>query len=191
MLSPRMKTVFSLAATIPAVMLAAAASTSVAGDPSQTPVLPKGHSSLSFAAAPEPLWYPPTNWTIAPPSPMVVKSFTIAGEQGQTAKVAVSAFPGEVGGTFANVNRWRAQIGLPPMEESALGTVTQSLEVTGGKATLADVSNPEGNSARVVAVIVPRGTNTWFYKLSGDPPVVEGEKAAFVKFVQTVVYPQP
>jgi hypothetical protein len=186
-----MKTVFSLAATISAVMLVAAASTSVAGDPSQSPVLPKSHPSLSFTAAPEPVWHPPTNWIVAPPSPMVVKSFSIAGEQGQTAKVAVSAFPGEVGGTFANVNRWRAQIGLPPMEESALATVTQSLEVAGGKATLADLSNPEGKAARLVAVIVPRGTNTWFYKLSGDTPVVAGEKAAFVKFVQTVVYPQP
>jgi hypothetical protein len=41
----------------------------------------------------------------------------------------------------------------------------------------------------LVAVMVPHGDNTWFYKLSGEGPVVEEEKAGFVKFVQTVRYP--
>ena len=37
--------------------------------------------------------------------------------------------------------------------------------------------------------MVPHGDNTWFYKLSGDGPVVGGQKESFVKFVQTVQYP--
>jgi len=54
-----------------------------------------------------------------------------------------------------------------------------------------DLSNPEGKPARLAAVIVPRGASTWFYKLTGDAPVVAQEEAAFVKFAQTAVYPQP
>jgi hypothetical protein len=122
---------------------------------------------------------------------MVVKSFKIAGAQGLAAKVAVSAFGGEVGGTFANVNRWRAQIGLPPMEEGAVASVTKPIDVAGGKATLVDLSNPDGVPTRLLAVIVPRGPNTWFYKMVGDTSVVAAEEEAFVKFVQTVTYPQP
>jgi hypothetical protein len=179
-----MKTMSFLALAIPAFML-------VAGAQAQPPALPPGHPSLSVAAAPEPVWSPPTNWNAAPPSPMVVRSFSIAGEPGQSARVAVSAFPGDVGGTFQNVNRWRAQIGLPPLPESEIASVTQSIEVSGGKATLVDLTNPDGKPPRLTAVIVPRGTNTWFYKLSGDAPLVEREKPAFLKFVQTVVYPQP
>jgi len=187
-----MKTIFSLAATISAAMLVATASTSVAGDQPQTaPALPPNHPSTGFTAAPEPVWSPPTNWLVAPSSAMVVRSFKIAGEKGLAAKVAVSAFGGNVGGTFANVNRWRAQIGLPPIEESALATVTQSIDVAGGKATVVDLSNPDGVPTRLVAVIVPRRANTWFYKMVGDTTVVAQEDAAFVKFVQTVTYPQP
>jgi hypothetical protein len=191
MLSARMKTAYSLAPTISALMLVASACISLAGDPPAAPALPANHPALSLAAAPEPVWHPPTNWTVAPQSAMVVKSFTIAGPQGQAARVAVSSFPGDVGGTFQNVNRWRAQIGLPPIPESALPTVTQSIDVAGGKATLVDLSNPEGKPARLAAVIVPRGASTWFYKLTGDAPVVAQEEAAFVKFAQTAVYPQP
>jgi len=146
---------------------------------------------MTFAEPPEPVWHPPTNWTASTNSPMVVKSFSIAGAQGQTARVSVSAFPGDVGGTFQNVNRWRAQIGLQPLPESELASALQSIDVAGGKATLVDLSNPDGKFPRLAAVIVPRGTNTWFFKLTGDAPVVGQEKAAFVKFVQTVTFPQP
>ena len=37
--------------------------------------------------------------------------------------------------------------------------------------------------------MVPHGDNTWFYKLSGDGPVVGEEMEEFVKFVKTVHYP--
>ncbi|MGD1083744.1 MAG: hypothetical protein ABSA47_03225, partial [Verrucomicrobiota bacterium] len=145
----------------------------------------------TFAEPAAPVWHPPTNWTASTNSPMVVKSFSIAGAQGQSARVSVSAFPGDVGGTFQNVNRWRAQIGLQPLPESELASEIQSIDVAGGKATLVDLSNPGGTFPRLAAVIVPRGTNTWFFKLTGDAPLVGQEKAAFVKFVQTVSFPQP
>jgi hypothetical protein len=39
-----------------------------------------------------------------------------------------------------------------------------------------------------VGVIVPQSGQTWFYKLMGDAKVVESQKDAFTKFVQTVKY---
>jgi len=35
-------------------------------------------------------------------------------------------------------------------------------------------------------VIWPRGTHTWFYKMVGDDAVISGEKAALIRFVQSV-----
>jgi hypothetical protein len=32
------------------------------------------------------------------------------------AEVTVSAFPGDTGGLLANLNRWRGQIGLEPVQ---------------------------------------------------------------------------
>jgi hypothetical protein len=181
-LYPMMKTVNAFARPLAAILLLAAALNSSAQ------MAPPSHPPM-FTAPPEPVLTAPTNWTAAPPSAMVVKSYSITATNGQTAKVAVSAFPGDVGGTFANVNRWRAQIGLPPMDESALGAVTQSITVTGGNATLVDIANPAGPNFRLLAAIVRRGTNTWFYKLMGNNDLVAQEKAPFVKFVQSAVYP--
>ena len=155
------------------------------------------HGNLAAAAptespADEPKWTPPANWTEKKPGHMIFKSYSAANAQGKTASVNISFFPGDVGGVFANVNRWRAQIGLPPVGQDKVDSVTQPLDTAEGRATLVDFTGTDsrtGQAARLVAVMVPHGDNTWFYKLSGESPVVEDEKAGFVKFVQTVRYP--
>ena len=56
---------------------------------------------------------------------------------------------------------------------------------------LADITGRDartGQAARLLAVVVPRSGQTWFYKLMGDAQVVQGEKEAFLKFVQAVKY---
>jgi hypothetical protein len=66
------------------------------------------------------------------------------------------------------------------------------LATPNGTATLVDIvgANAEtGQSARLVAAIVPHGDKTWFYKLMGNGKVVEGQKNSFVEFVKTVQYP--
>jgi hypothetical protein len=39
-----------------------------------------------------------------------------------------------------------------------------------------------------VGVMVSQSGQTWFYKLMGNAKVVESQKDAFTKFVQTVKY---
>jgi hypothetical protein len=157
---------------------------------------PDPHAGLG-AAAPEPSgtepkWTVPANWTATTPGPMVFKSFSIKATGTEKAIVAVSTFPGDVGGNFANVNRWRRQMGLHPITEDQLSSVTQALDITGGKALLVDLTGKDGKTsqpARMVAVIVAQGDSTWFYKLVGDESIVSTEKSSFVNFVQSVHYP--
>lgn len=140
----------------------------------------------------EPEWNPPSTWNAHQPGLMLLKSLSVPGVNGQRANVAISVFPGDVGGSFANVNRWRAQMGLAPIQQSELRMATQSVHIAGGTAVLVDLTNPNpqaGKPARLVAAIVPHNDNTWFYKLAGDDSVVAREKERFVKFVQTVRYP--
>jgi hypothetical protein len=80
---------------------------------------------------------------------------------------------------------------LTPVEQPEL-TKLASVDVMGGKATLVDVtgvSPRNGQKARLIGAIVPRDGSTWFYKLMGDEAVAEQNKPAFVKFIQTVRYP--
>lgn len=164
---------------------------------SELPAMPSDaqHRGLGLGAAPqrpaEPKWNAPANWTSIQPNSMILKCFNVPGQDGKSAMVAISVFPGEVGGTFANVNRWRRQLGLPPISQEELPSATQRLEGV-DNAVYTDLTGfapRSGKPARMVAVIVPRGDNTWFYKLLGDEPVVAREKAAYLKFVQAVQYP--
>jgi hypothetical protein len=104
----------------------------------------------------------------------------------------VSSFPGDVGGLLANVNRWRQQVKLPAIDEAGLAQAVSQVEMQAGKGSLVDVNGTDaktGQKARLVGVAVPHGGQTWFFKMLGDEPVVAREKDAFLKFVQSVKYP--
>jgi hypothetical protein len=133
----------------------------------------------------------PSNWKEKPAGQMVLKSYTVSGSKGGQATVSISSFPGDVGGKLGNINRWRAQMGLGPVDESQLGTAAQDLETQGGKGYVVDIDGTDartGKPSRLVAAAIPHDGNTWFYKLSGDKSTVEESKESFLKFVKTVRY---
>lgn len=142
------------------------------------------------AGAPKARWEVPEAWKAEPAPQMVHSKWKVATDAG-SADVTVSVFPGETGGLTANLNRWRSQVGLPPAPEAELAALADNLDVLGGKATLADFagSSPEdGRANRIVAAVVRRDGLSWFYKLLGHPAVVEANREAFVKFVQSAQY---
>jgi hypothetical protein len=121
---------------------------------------------------------------------MRVASFLISQDEGQ-AEVSVSMFPGDAGGELANVNRWRGQLGLEAIDEAALRKQATAIFPKDTRSILVDLRGVDARKqkpARLVGAIVPHGDQTWFYKLMGSEGVVEGEKGAFQKFVQTVNY---
>jgi hypothetical protein len=133
-------------------------------------------SEIPQAHPPMHHWAVPAGWEQQSPGPMQDAKFAIGGRK---ATVAVSIFEGTTGGTLANVNRWRAQVGLPPVEEGGLGLTTIDLPDT--KASLVDLKGPQ---QRMVAAIVPRGGSTWFFKLLGEDATVGAEKEKFIQFVK-------
>ena len=139
----------------------------------------------------KPSWEVPAGWKEIPGGQFLVAKFVLGGGASAQASVNVSMSSGDGGGILANVNRWRNQLSLGPEAEADLAKELQSLDLPGGKATLADISGQDGRTgqkARLLAVVVPRSGDTWFYKLMGDAQIVEREKEAFMKFVQTVKY---
>lgn len=135
-----------------------------------------------------PRWNAPENWQSAPPkSALQLARFHISHPQEGDAELTVSVLNGDGGGLLPNVNRWRGQIRLPPMEPKSLGDVTQPLDFDGErKGVLVDMT---GGQSRVLAAVVPVGEETWFYKMTGAPGAIEKEIAAFTSFVRAVKYP--
>jgi hypothetical protein len=154
--------------------------------------LPNGGDApaADATASASPTWSVPSNWSKTEPGPMIFKSYSIADNAGNGAAVTVSFFPGDVGGNLANVNRWRAQMELPEVADLSLNGLTESVDTLGGKGLLVDFEGTGSKSGkRLVAVIVPHGENTWFYKLLGDNGLVAAQKDGFVNFVKDVHYP--
>ena len=135
------------------------------------------------AVAPE--WTKPPGWAELPPTSMRLGNFTAGGGQ---AEITVMTFPGNVGGLLANVNRWRGQAGLSPLEATGLAKATEQVSIAGTKATLVEAIGADNGS---LSVYHPAEDQTWFYKMSGPSVVVTAEKGAFMEFVQSIRLPKP
>jgi len=138
----------------------------------------------------KPAWTVPVDWHTVPPAQFLLAEYSIAGANENQAEVNVAELNGSGGGVLANVNRWRGQIGLDPVDETGLARLTTTMNMTGGQATFVDMTGTDANGqpTRLVAAIVPMGDATWFYKLMGDEKIVASQKDAFTKFVQTARY---
>lgn len=159
---------------------------------------PAAEASPGAVAPPAPVtapqWVVPAGWESRPAGSMRVATFAIPGPGGASADMSVSALGPRAGGTLANVNRWRGQIGLGALAESDLaGALTRlPLGEGQGEAEVADMAGtpPAGDDKRVriLAAIVPRADRTWFYKMMGDDALVVAQKAAFLEFVKSARY---
>jgi hypothetical protein len=148
-------------------------------------------STAASSGQSKPNWDVPSGWKEVPGGQFLVAKFLVTGAADVQAAVNVSMSPGDGGGLLANVNRWRTQLGLGPVAEADLANQTQALDLADGKASVTDIAGQDpksGQPARLLAVVIPRSGQTWFYKLMGNAQVVQQEKDAFMKFVQSVKY---
>ncbi len=136
-------------------------------------------------AADGPTWAKPAGWAEKPRTAMRLGNFTAAAGQ---AEITVMTFPGDVGGLLANVNRWRGQSGLPPVNDAGLASATERVSVSGTPATLVEAVGDKNGS---ISVYHPVGDQTWFYKIAGPSAVVAAEKGAFMEFLQSIRFPKP
>ena len=149
------------------------------------PVTMPSSGGMASGAANLPPWDVPEGWSSMAAGTMIDAAFGAAGGT----KTTVSSLAGTAGGLLANVNRWRRQIGLPPIDSAQLDTDVQTIELGADTGHLVDMVQPDGNPRqRIVAVIVPKTNKTWFYKLTGTDASVEPVKDEFIAFVKSVRY---
>jgi hypothetical protein len=136
-------------------------------------------------------WTAPGAWQSRAASAMRKATFIIPGATaGEQAELAITAFPGNVGGNLANLNRWRQQLQLPPISAGELDSALVHLHAGDLHIDVAELlgpaTSPGSARQRVIGAIVPFNGATWFFKLSGPDELVAREKAAFMTFVQTI-----
>ena len=113
----------------------------------------------------------PEGWSVGPPKTMRLLTLIPEGQDG--AELAVSRWPGDVGGFASNVQRWVRQAGLPPIPGlmTAAASDFEKFDIDGTQATWIPLMNEDTNQA-ILAVWVPLGENpenpdqTWTFKLT-------------------------
>jgi hypothetical protein len=128
-------------------------------------------------------WQTPENWKAVSPSSMRYASFTAPAENGEKIDISVITFPGDGGSDPDNINRWRGQIGLPPVAGNAVSSEIAPLKTVDATFSTTDIV---GAKARTIAAWTRHDGRVWFFKATGPSAAVEKEKPNFVKFIESV-----
>lgn len=141
--------------------------------------LPAG--ALNNGAIP-PAWDVPANWAEGSGSGVRIATFTVEDASGAL-DIAVTSFPGDVGGFLANVNRWRRQLELEPATETEAFAKAEPLTTASGPATLVALSN--GSTDTLAAIHMHDGAS-WFFKMTGPTVLVAQESENFRNWVRSI-----
>ncbi|WP_437186376.1 hypothetical protein SH668x_003526 [Planctomicrobium sp. SH668] len=122
----------------------------------------------------------PEGWEKSPGSSLRAASFN-AGAGEKKADVSVMRLGGG-GDVDSNVNRWRDQVKLGPLESEELKAGLKEIEISGKPATYAEAI---GETESILAAIIDEGDAKWFFKMQGPKDIVAAESERFQAFMKS------
>jgi hypothetical protein len=163
------------AGLMPASMSSSPSPPGMAGDVPPPPP-PSGDARLT--------WTLPRGWTQRLQGGMRYATITAPAEG--RLDVSVVVLPGPAGGELANVNRWRNQIGLPPLDAAGMAAARKAIAAKAGPVSLYDFTSDGQKKSRVVAGLAEVGGSTWFVKMTGDEKPVATAHAEFIRLLESL-----
>ena len=129
-------------------------------------------------------WTAPDSWRPDPGErPMRLATYLIPTDA-EPVEVAITRFPGDVGGMLANVNRWRGQIGLPPVTEADLESAIDRHDNPGFEISLMHLEGPESHML-AASIFEPEADRTWFVRVTDSPERVARVREEVFAFART------
>lgn len=120
-----------------------------------------------------------------------------AGTDDGAPTVSVSVLRGDGGGLVNNVNRWRSQVQLKPLDDKDALTSLAPIKIDGTDGHLLDVAVPADAKVggknpveRLVVAIVSRDGQTVYVRMAGTAAAVGEQKKAFDEFVKSIRLPK-
>ncbi len=169
----------------------AAASAGLSSEPAALPPPDMGEPSGDMPAPPKPTgqgalkWTLPKGWTEGEAGGM--RFATLKPPVPGKIEASVVVLPGPAGGELPNVNRWRGQIGLGPLDEQALATARKTVQSKAGVVSVFDFTSEGQTKTRMVAgLIATSDGNTWFLKLVGDAGPVGKAEPDFMRLMGSI-----
>ena len=136
-------------------------------------------------------WETPPGWVQAERSQMRPINLRF-GPNGE-GECYLSMLPGGAGGTTANVNRWRKQMGQPDLPEAEVNALPKRtlMGIEGVYVSLdgayTNVGSPEAvPNQRLLGVVAALGEVGLFVKMVGPKELVAANQAAFDQFISSL-----
>lgn len=137
------------------------------------------------AAAPaEQPWTMPESWSESPDVPAMRLATLVIDDEDGPVEVAISRFAGDVGGMLANVNRWRGQVGLPPVGRADLDGLLERFESPGFEGALLHIEG-ERQHMLVASLYETAADRTWFVRVLEEPDVAARVKDEVFEFAKS------
>lgn len=119
-------------------------------------------------------WTLPAGWSDAPAKPMRLAVFSVPPD----GECGLFVFPGG-GDKLANVNRWRGQVGLPPLDQPGLEGALAAGDCGFGRFSWLSVA---GADRAFLAAMLDTPGGQCFVKLEAPPARLAGLTGAFLAF---------
>ncbi|RME05232.1 MAG: hypothetical protein D6805_00295 [Planctomycetota bacterium] len=138
-------------------------------------------------------WKVPAGWRVVKhPSAMRLATFVVEGHS--QAECSVVLLRGSGGSALGNVNRWRGQMGLPPIDAGALASHLHPIEMGGVKGQYVVLdgdyqamgSNLRRKGYRMMVAFARTRQGALFVKFVGPKAVVERESGKFLSLVRSI-----
>ncbi len=158
-----------------------------------TPNVPSSPASGSLT------WTAPAAWVNKPASSMRLASYDLPGAAAsdKPADLSISTLGPAMGvgeGLLSNINRWRGQVQLGPINAADLAAQSTTFTANNLSFIIVDFTAPaptassptDQPASRILAAIVPMARETYFFKITGPDPVIARNKTEFLDFLKTV-----
>jgi hypothetical protein len=134
-------------------------------------------------------WITPPTWENGGERQMRHLTF-YAGDASDPAEITVSTLGSKFGDMLENINRWRAQVGLPPIAKPE-DNPPQPIKLAGREAAFFDITgpgNPQSPNRRMLLVMSVVNNDVWFFKMLGPQETIKTEKQNFDDFIKSVEF---
>ncbi len=140
-------------------------------------------------------WTTPEGWKEAPAGsdPSGMRLIDLRFGPNAEGECYLSVIQGEAGGLEANVNRWRGQMGLPPMSADELAKLPKKMLVNRESSFVSFDGDYKGVGAteatkdwRMMGLLQQAPEFMLFVKIIGPKEVVIKNEAAFEQFAQSI-----
>lgn len=138
-----------------------------------------------LAANPRFTLEPPEGYSPGKTSAMVVARYLKETDDG---KVQITLVPLTATNQWDdNVNFWRQSVGLGPIDADEIKSATQAVTIGGveGKKIALLAEDAGADEKSLIGVMVKHNDAAWFFKMMGDPAMVEADQPIFDTFLES------